>query len=71
MVSDRPYRTAMPHAQAVEELRTHSRLQFDPELVDLFIRLFADSPPRPDQSLMIAPPVSMGSAVLSRRRASA
>lgn len=34
MVSGRPYRSAIPPANAVEELRVHAGSQFDPEVVD-------------------------------------
>lgn len=37
MTSDRPYRKAMGHAKAVDELRRCSGSQFDPALVELFI----------------------------------
>jgi diguanylate cyclase (GGDEF)-like protein len=39
MISDRPYKQAMPHAAALEELRRQRGIQFDPELVDVFISL--------------------------------
>jgi hypothetical protein len=39
MISDRPYKQAMPHAAALEELRRQRGIQFDPELVDVFIAL--------------------------------
>jgi HD-GYP domain-containing protein (c-di-GMP phosphodiesterase class II) len=32
MTSDRPYRRAISHADAMTELRTHSGWQFDPDL---------------------------------------
>jgi diguanylate cyclase (GGDEF)-like protein len=34
MTSDRPYRSAMSHEDACEELRKHAGAQFDPEVVD-------------------------------------
>jgi HD-GYP domain-containing protein (c-di-GMP phosphodiesterase class II) len=34
MVAGRPYRSAIPPANAVEELRVHAGSQFDPEVVD-------------------------------------
>ncbi len=37
MTSDRPYRVAMPIAEAVEELRTHAGRQFDPDVVDALV----------------------------------
>ena len=70
MVRDRPYRTAIGHAAAVAELRAHATTQFDPELVALFCDLFAAAPPRPDPTLLIAPPASLEAspARTSRRR---
>lgn len=37
MTSERPYRHAMPHAKAVEELDTNSGTQFDPSIVQHLI----------------------------------
>ena len=39
MISPRPYKLAMSHQQAVVELRRQRGVQFDPELVDVFMRL--------------------------------
>jgi HD-GYP domain-containing protein (c-di-GMP phosphodiesterase class II) len=44
MTSDRPYRPAMSHEQAMEELRAHSGTQFDPEVVSLFHALMMERP---------------------------
>jgi HD-GYP domain-containing protein (c-di-GMP phosphodiesterase class II) len=40
MVTDRPYRGALPHDEAVRRLRESSGTQFDPIAVEAFIRLF-------------------------------
>jgi diguanylate cyclase (GGDEF)-like protein/putative nucleotidyltransferase with HDIG domain len=37
MTSDRPYREAMTHAEAVAELSRHAGTQFDPEVVEVLI----------------------------------
>ncbi|MBN2494092.1 MAG: GAF domain-containing protein [Deltaproteobacteria bacterium] len=39
MTSDRPYREAMPHAKAVEEVRAASGSQFDPRVVEAFLSI--------------------------------
>lgn len=39
MTSDRPYRKAMAHDKAIEELRRYAGIQFDPELVAVFSSL--------------------------------
>lgn len=40
MTNDRPYRSAMSHDQAISELRRCAGTQFDPELVEMFIRIW-------------------------------
>ncbi len=45
MIAGRPYRTAISHSAALAELRRHAGVQFDPELVELFVTLFADGVP--------------------------
>jgi HD-GYP domain-containing protein (c-di-GMP phosphodiesterase class II) len=52
MIQDRPYKRAIGHDEALFELRRHSGTQFDPELVDVFIRLFSAKPPIADHSLV-------------------
>lgn len=42
MTSDRPYRKAMVHEAAIEELKQTAGVQFDPELVSAFINIFDD-----------------------------
>jgi diguanylate cyclase (GGDEF)-like protein len=44
MISDRPYKHAMSHDEAIEELRRQAGIQFDPELVDVFISLVGSGP---------------------------
>jgi diguanylate cyclase (GGDEF)-like protein len=39
MVSDRPYRRGMPEEQAREELRRHAGTQFDPDVVEAFLKI--------------------------------
>jgi HD-GYP domain-containing protein (c-di-GMP phosphodiesterase class II) len=42
MTSDRPYRKALPHEVAIQEIRDHAGQQFDPEMAEAFIALCAD-----------------------------
>jgi hypothetical protein len=52
MVNDRPYKRAISHTDAIEELRRHAGTQFDPELVTVFCDLFAAVAPEPDQTVL-------------------
>ncbi len=45
MVHERPYKSALTHAQALAELRRHAATQFDPTVVDVFIAVFGDEVP--------------------------
>jgi len=45
MVAGRPYRDAITHQAAIEELRRHAGMQFDPALVQAFAELFAERMP--------------------------
>jgi diguanylate cyclase (GGDEF)-like protein len=67
MVNDRPYKRAIAHEAALEELRRHAGTQFDPELVNLFCELFSMAPPSPGPSL--AKPT--GQPVMPERRSPA
>lgn len=42
MTSDRPYRRAMTHEEAMEEIRRNAGSQFDPKVVDAFARAMAE-----------------------------
>jgi diguanylate cyclase (GGDEF)-like protein len=44
MIADRPYRAGMPPCEATEELRRCSGTQFDPEIVDAFMRALDRTP---------------------------
>jgi HD-GYP domain-containing protein (c-di-GMP phosphodiesterase class II) len=52
MTHDRPYKRAMSHDAAIDELRRHAGTQFDPQLVTLFCDLFARVAPAPDPSVI-------------------
>jgi len=41
MTSDRPYRAALSHETAVDELRRNAGTQFDPEVVEAFLRVIS------------------------------
>jgi putative nucleotidyltransferase with HDIG domain len=42
MVTDRPYRKGMPHWKAMEELERCAGTQFDPQVVEIFKRIYAE-----------------------------
>jgi HD-GYP domain-containing protein (c-di-GMP phosphodiesterase class II) len=42
MTSDRAHRTALPLSLAMEDLRANSGTQFDPDVVNVFLRLIGD-----------------------------
>jgi two-component system, cell cycle response regulator len=73
MLSDRPYRQAIGHEAAVAELRAEAGAQFDPELVDLFCRLYEHAPPTADANLitttLVASPVEEEEAHAATDRA--
>ncbi len=45
MISARPYKAAMTHDQAMRELRRQAGVQFDPELVEVFVSLVGEGGP--------------------------
>jgi hypothetical protein len=49
MVHERPYKSALTHAQALMELRRHASTQFDPTVVEVFIAIFGEQVPSDGQ----------------------
>ena len=52
MTTDRPYKRAITHAEAVREIQRKAGTQFDPELVTIFCDLYAAEGPVTDFSLI-------------------
>jgi diguanylate cyclase (GGDEF)-like protein len=68
MIQDRPYKRAINHDDALLELRRHSGTQFDPELVEVFHRLFGARAPVEDSGLLGRPiPTRLRSRAAERR----
>jgi HD-GYP domain-containing protein (c-di-GMP phosphodiesterase class II) len=44
MTTDRPYRRALPAEEALRRLREAAGTQFDPQVVDVCLRVLADVP---------------------------
>jgi HD-GYP domain-containing protein (c-di-GMP phosphodiesterase class II) len=42
MVSPRPYRRALPHERALDEIRTCAGTQFDPEIAEIFLDVWSE-----------------------------
>jgi HD-GYP domain-containing protein (c-di-GMP phosphodiesterase class II) len=50
MTSDRPYRKALSHAAAIDEIRAKRGAQFDPRVVDVFLQLTAPPAAAPGEA---------------------
>jgi HD-GYP domain-containing protein (c-di-GMP phosphodiesterase class II) len=55
MMSDRPYRTALGHASAVEELRAGAGSQFDPRVVEALLDVVAGHAEEPAERRLKQP----------------
>jgi polar amino acid transport system substrate-binding protein len=44
MTNDRPYRKAISHGEAIDEILSQAGGQFDPKLTQTFIALFSNGP---------------------------
>ena len=71
MIQDRPYKRAINHEDALAELRRHAGTQFDPDLVDIFVRLYADRAPVADRRVLMARDASTRRLLRAQRKASA
>ena len=50
MTSDRPYRKAMSKEKAIEELKKGAGTQFDPKVVEAFIKVLSREEKKKDES---------------------
>ncbi len=69
MTHDRPYKRAISHDLAIEELRRYAGTQFDPRLVTLFCDIYANTPPTVDPDAVSLPPTTVTTPARRRRRA--
>jgi diguanylate cyclase (GGDEF)-like protein/putative nucleotidyltransferase with HDIG domain len=71
MIQDRPYKRSMDHHDALVELRSHAGTQFDPELVEIFMKLYRERPPVANRKLVVVRDAGTTRLVRPRRKASA
>jgi putative nucleotidyltransferase with HDIG domain len=58
MTSQRPYRSAMPQAEALQEIAAGAGTQFDPKAVDAFLAIMRPGGDRTLRSSLVADPVA-------------
>jgi diguanylate cyclase (GGDEF)-like protein len=69
MISARPYKLAMTHDQAITELRRQAGVQFDPELVEVFVSLVGEATQQLEPGIAALPPTPQANPRLPRRSA--
>ncbi len=69
MIGGRPYRAAIDHEAAIEELRRMAGIQFDPELVEVFAEQFPNGVPWAPESHGHPPLQAVGDSRARRDRA--
>jgi putative two-component system response regulator len=57
MVTDRPYRAALPQAEAIDRLRAGSGTQFDPDLLAIFIQMLEQHNGTPAAGIALTTPL--------------
>ena len=61
MISERPYRKAMTVDRALAELHAKASKQFDPVVIDLFLRLhMTEVAQNPEENTLVHPSVAIG-----------
>jgi diguanylate cyclase (GGDEF)-like protein len=68
MRGERPYRRAADHDEALAELTRCAGAQFDPQVVQAFVRVFADKAPAEQRSEPLAPPPEVAAATVGAAR---
>jgi HD-GYP domain-containing protein (c-di-GMP phosphodiesterase class II) len=58
ITNDRPYRRARPAGAAVQEIGRRAGTQFDPGVVEAFVRMMEEGPPELPEAKQFEPRVS-------------